>query len=497
MKKYLLWIALSAAWLTAPTPFAHAQAGQIDLSFSLDGMATYDAGGMDERVEDVLLQPDGKILVAGTSYNGTEEDFVLLRYDADGTLDATFGIGGKVIAANEGRDRFNSLALQPDGKILMGGSFYWGMALYRFEPDGRPDSTFGVGGFAEKRFTGVTYCYDIVLQPDGKVVAAGQTWPGSANQFVAVRFEVDGDIDSTFGTNGVAIAPYFSYSNCYAASLQPDGKILMAGTMGDYMAAARLLPNGDLDSTFGDDGIALGWTSGIARCYGIGLQQDGKVVLCGSNHYFNGDYAVMRFTAGGDLDSTFGQGGLVVSDLFFLQSGAQDLQIQPDGKLVVVGSSVGGMTVVRYEVDGRIDSTFGTNGIAWTTFGSQNNVGKTVLLQPDGRIVVGGYTEQAQDFDFMVARFHNDGTLDVPEAGHGGLLSLAPNPSGGLVRVGWPRAARAVRLQVLDVSGRVVMTQDGLPGNELALDLSGLPGGMYLVRVVGAGGSWTAKVLRQ
>src|SRR5256886_3355179 len=269
-----------------------AAAGDLDPSFGNGGVVQTDFSGGDDYGFGVKVQSDGKTVVVGESGVYPLFHSALTRYNRNGTLDRTFGTGGKVVAAlDAGGDGSTAIAFQPDGKILTAGSvihnnFVVAFVTARFNPDGSLDQTFGTNGSVQTTFgDSAAEGNDVVLQADGKIIVVGFSGAGSYssfNNFALVRFNPDGTLDQTFGTGGkVKSASGIATSSV----LQADGKIVVGGTFdngSNGFMLARYNANGTLDSTFGTFGVtrtAIG--AGDAFSFGIGLLSDGRIVLGG------------------------------------------------------------------------------------------------------------------------------------------------------------------------------------------------------------------------
>jgi len=373
---------------------ASAAPGDLDPSFGSNGYVTTSIGEYGGSPAAVVLQPDGKIVVGGSDWNV----FALVRYLPDGSLDPGFGSAG-IVTGPPGYG--NALALQPDGKLLLAGSRSSGsFAVVRYLPDGSIDRGFGTNGAA----TGRGGASGIALQPDGRIVVVGGVRdPGMPGTLAVARFNADGSRDLSFGTDGVVTTHIGPSSAASAVSIQEDGKILVAGTSAsiysDYDASvvlARYSADGTLDPGFGTAGI-LTTTLETSLYAGarLALQPDGRILAVGSL----ASLGMSRYLPDGSADISFGTQGIVS----VLGAGASGIVVQPDGRIVVGGTAGSGLAVLRFEPDGALDTGFGDAGIASTTLGWEG-FGQGVAVQPDGRIVVGGIV-YAPGGGFAVARF--------------------------------------------------------------------------------------------
>ena len=411
---------------------ALAAPGDLDPTFGSNGKVTTDFGGTTDYLNAVILQPDGKIIVAGSAIMnfpppGSHSDFALARYNADGSPDTGFGNNGKVTTTFNGGegDGVDGLAIQPNGKIVAAGSVLSDdgasidLGLARYNSNGSLDTTFGNGGKVTTDFAGDhEYASAVVLQPDGKIVVAGQT--GSIPDIALARYNADGSLDSTFGSNGKVVTHFNGGYNvsvaAYDLARQPDGKLVIVGVyIRDYavtpvFALARYNPNGALDSTFGSGGELITNVQGYAEA--LALQPDGKIIAGGHIRvgYHDNDFELARFNSDGSPDTGFGNNGKVTTTF---NSNSDDLAraitLQPDGKIIAAGATGTyphfDFALVRYTRDGQIDPSFGNNGkISTDFFGDWEEV-FGVAVQPDGRILVAGDCESPSCLDFGLARY--------------------------------------------------------------------------------------------
>ncbi|MET0625057.1 MAG: Calx-beta domain-containing protein [Pyrinomonadaceae bacterium] len=354
----------------------NASQGSLDTTFGTGGRVTTDFGPSVDTAEGVAIQADGKIVVVGTSFDAEDPfgdrdtDFALARYNTDGSLDTTFGTGGKVKTDIFGSpDLATDVLIQPDGKIVVVGSSH-GLSVARYNTNGSPDTSFGFPlGFVRANFTSDNVAANAVaLQGDGKIVVAGVTRrpSGSLFQFTLARFNPTGPLDSSFDGDGFAVVDFTSEGSAFdraeGVAVQPDGNIVAVGTAtlntpsGACMVLVRLKPDGSLDPAF----------------------------------------------AGG--------GKVVTRDFLGLRSVAHDLVLQPDGKIVVAGSAFdinteADFAVSRFNADGSPDQNFGSGGKIRTDFLGGQDIAFAVALQPGRGIVLAGLTTVLQPKDFALARY--------------------------------------------------------------------------------------------
>jgi uncharacterized delta-60 repeat protein len=411
--------------IAASPHVAYAMDGGLDPTFGANGTVLTDFNNTDDFLDRVAVQPDGKIVAIGFSSGPYYPRFALARYNPDGSLDPTFGIGGKVTTVfTTGRETATGLLIQPDGKIVISGSIDkpsetdTSFALVRYNPDGSPDLTFGNGGLVTTNIgTDTDQATRIALQSDGKILAAGrkgiQFYPTEQRKgnVALARYNPDGSLDATFGNGGIVTSDFGQGLESYAVALviQSDGKIVIAGESGYEFMVARYNDNGSLDPTFGNNGFTLtNFSSNWDIPTGAVLQPDGKILVVG-NAEMQSPYetlALARYNSDGSPDQSFGNGGKAL-----LGSGELGaVVLQSDGRIVALGDDGGShFLLLRCNQDGSLDTTFGYGGKITTSFNSQWAQGKDLALQPDGKVVAGGYVETpnktARNSDFALARY--------------------------------------------------------------------------------------------
>lgn len=386
-------------------------AGGLDPTFGSGGFVTTPVGS-DGSATKVLVEPDGKIVAAGSATVGGRNEFTLIRYNADGSLDTTFGTAGVVTTA------------------------------------------IGVGS---------SQIYGLALQSDGDIVAVGNSFDRSRLNFTLARYNDDGTLDAGFGQGGIVTAPVgISEAEAFAVAIQPDGRIVVGGNASQQFTLARYLANGSLDPSFGTGGVdtltTVPGNAAFGGASGVAIEPDGKIVAVGGGV----DFSMVRVNGDGSLDQSFGTNGFVkfaVGGSWYSQSVA----IQPDGKILVGGTDTtqivwrsppppppGAVSLPietqdpaydwfglqRFNADGSLDSSFGNGGVVITKVGGGGDSLSGLSLEPDGRIVAGGRAELDPDGSdaqsvFAAAIFNSDGTLDTGFADGGVFVSPSGATQGG------------------------------------------------------------------
>ena len=391
-----------------------------------DGQTLTSFGAGWEFGKETIIQPDGKILVGGYSDSGGSDDFSLARYNADGTLDTSFG-GGDGVAFAGIVGRAEAMVLQADGKVVLSGYTTTGgyqVCLVRFNTDGSLDTSFGGGdGIASSGVNGSAK--DVALQIDGKFLVAADL---SNSNFNLMRFNSDGALDTSFGGGSGYVSTDLAGGNDRADSLtiQSDGKVLLSGFgfngISFDFAVVRYNTNGSLDTSFNGTGKVLTDFGANSSDTGneVRMQADGKIVVAGwSNTGGTNDFAIVRYNVNGSLDTGFGSGGKVTINLGGSDF-AEGLTIQADGKILVTGTAGingGDVGLVRLNTDGTLDTTFGGgDGIVTTDYsGSSDDRGYSVAVQTNGQIVMSGATQGngLGGYNIALNRYSSTGTLDT------------------------------------------------------------------------------------
>ena len=378
---------------------------------------------------------NGKLVVAGLS-SCSGRSFALARYTAAGTLDRSFGKGGKVLTGFGARSfaAARSLAIRPDGKIVVAGYAYVrsridsGFAIARYTAAGKLDRTFGRNGKVVTYFFGSrsehSSALAVAIQADGKVVAVGygSSPVDSRTRFALARYTLRGSLDPSFGRGGKVLTDFGARNSASAnaVAIQPDGKIVVAGDRSELnLALARYKADGTLDRSFGRGGRVVTKVGGNYAS-ALVVQPDGKLVAAGAAGHTV--VALVRYSADGTLDPSFGDGGAVVTTA----ARGSGLAIQRDRKLVTVGtgsgrSGRGVFVLARFLEDGSFDSSFGRGGKLLTAFPfPRKAVANAVVVRADDKIVVAG---TVGGHDFALARYTSGGRLDGSFGSGGKVLT--------------------------------------------------------------------------
>jgi uncharacterized delta-60 repeat protein len=439
----LLLVACLLAILCIPS--ALASPGSLDLSFGAGGKVTTPFGSGYDSAEALALQANGRLVAAGSTFNGSNDDFAVARYNPNGSLDTSFNGTGRVTTAiGSAEDDAAALVLQPDGKLVAAGTSRLNgkevFALARYNPDGSLDTSFnGTGKVTTPVGAIADNVHGLALQPDGKLVAAGYSWDGTRNVFALARYNPDGSLDTSFNGTGTVMTAIGSGNDSAAALvLQPNGRIVVAGSSANgsnnEFALARYNADGSLDTSFNGTGkVTTAFGAGLAGAQALAIQPDGKLVAAGSYYKSVFAFALARYNPDGSLDTSFNGTGKVTTAVgpgIFPGDFVEALALQPDGRIVAAGRSWNGsshdLALARYNPNGALDTSFNGTGKVRTSLGSGNDGAEALVRQPDGRLVVAGYSSNG---DFALARYRVDSALTVAKTG-GGSGSITSNPGG-------------------------------------------------------------------
>jgi uncharacterized delta-60 repeat protein len=382
-----------------------AAAAAIDPTFGNRGVVGDDAYAF----EAVTVQPDGKIVVASFVGDYPNYNIAVYRYNPDGSRDTTFDGDGKVTTDIGGRDAAHAVALQPDGKILLGANSVSGsgssFVVVRYNSNGSLDKTFDGDGTVTTYIGGEDAAHSIAVQPDGKILVAGRAQgPDGLQDFLLVRYNSDGSLDPSFGGDGIVTTDFKgSKDTANSVAPQPDGKVITSGTGDGLFAVVRYNSDGSLDTSFNDDGKV---TTGSGVANSVAVQPDGKIIAAGSS---TNALVLRRYNSNGSLDTTFANNGAAAINL---QSSvaANSMVLLPDGNIIVAGSATwssgqidSSVVVARYNSNGSLDKTFGDKGIVIIEGDAEQNrySGVAAAVDYQGRIVIAGGAPSAAVYRFL------------------------------------------------------------------------------------------------
>jgi uncharacterized delta-60 repeat protein len=371
-----------------------------------------------------------EVTVVGSSGElEAERSLTVTVYGPPGSLDTSFEGGKVILPVGQSDDYATAIAVQTDGKILIAGHVYENagdFAVIRLERDGKLDTSFGDGGKALTDFDGRSdEAQAIAVDADGKIVVAGSSGQGGINDFAVVRYTSDGELDEDFGEGGKVLTSFTEDSDsAYALTLQDDGKIVVGGeanfgtsATGQDFAIARYNPDGTLDESFGEAGLAtlaLASDAGRDVIYALAsVQIDGETRLLAAGG--EGDFSLARFDENGDPDPTFGSEGKVTAVLGSAIGAAYALAVTDEGDAFVAGHHTNAFALVRLDVNGDKVASFGDAGTTVTALNEDNwSRAQGIALEPDGKIVLGGwvYEGASSSGNFALARYTSEGELD-------------------------------------------------------------------------------------
>ena len=449
----------------------------LDPTFGNGGVVSISLAATYDVATCMALQPDGKIVVGGT-YADTPDhaDFMLARYEADGSLDAGFGNGGWNILDYGLFDVVNDLALQPDGGIVLAGttqSAGTDKVIMRFTPTGQLDPTFNGNGymiiddsFQEDQLKGVA------VQSDGKIVAVGQGFDGGKDVFYICRLNGDGTFDTTFGGTG-EVEHTISGDNCRAndVAIMPDGRIVSVGTSYSDAStkfdavAVRYLTDGTLDPAFDGDGKAVFmWSFLDDIALAVVVQPDGKVLMGGTQSEVGPDtrVAVSRMNADGSHDSGFGTNGTMRTWTGIASTRCGGLALDAAGGIVVAGAAASSGVARRSYVcrlsvmDGALDPDFGTGGELLHPGIGPDEETPAVAVQPDGKILVAGSGGAGISIDVRLLRYLGTPLTGIADASTAAPMRLLHADAEGVDVV--VTSTDVLTCRIVDMKGTIVAT---------------------------------------
>lgn len=498
MKKTFQTTALCCLFLNCYL-FSHSQAGTLDAQFGDSGKVRTFFVNADYSYVSLLQPDNKIILAGGVGYQEPYQQlhFCMTRYKSNGRLDKTFGDNGHVITNLGYNSYFNALAIQQDGKIVAAGYLsdnIWDVAksyfaVLRYQTNGLLDSSFGNNGYV---LTPVGIGNDnratsIALLPDGKIVVSGSA---KGESITIVRYNTNGKRDSTFGENGIVFSRVNSIAfRMYAMKILENGSIIIGGgSSKDYnnyhFTLAKYQPNGKLDSSFGKNGLAVTIfdSTGISTIKDLSVLPDGKIITIGGREYYYEDSYLARYYANGSLDKSFGNNGKLILE----QSGiGKSLVVQSDGKYVACNNNY---ILYRFMEDGTPDSSFGNGGktkhIGFRA--GYSSISTDIQIGKDNKILVSGYAYDYYEHSFFtMAKFNNDlksypsSTLYATAANVTGA-TVFPNPARDILHIEGLNKKSQNKIAIQDINGKTIAVKT-VNNSNYNWNIQNLAAGIYFL----------------
>ncbi len=490
---------------------ANSQSGVLDTSFGNDGFVTTVISGTYNAANSTVVQPDGKIIVVGQAGEPATYKATAARYNTDGSLDTSFGNAGKLlIPIGNAKSYATDVALQADGKIIIAGYTFDNIitqgAILRLNEDGSFDTSFGNQGTVKITTAERNLPESILILEDGKILIGGD----NDESFSVLKLNNDGAFDLSFGVDGWAIAEFDRMSYIKEIALQADGKIVVGGftinNNNNYeMAAARFNVDGSIDSSFGSSG-KLNFNVGNGNDFveGVVVQSDGKIVLGGhkwiQNNEQRHDFAMVRLNTDGSRDTSYGTNGVATAQIVDGANYSRDIILQEDQKILLAGFTVKTgeykFALLRFDVDGSLDSSFGQNGNGMVSqdFDGRESYGEKLALQPDNKIIMIGKSYNSSEVSEMVIMRFENGTLGVND----NLTSefrLYPNPTGETLTIELKNTSTSTQLEIVDVLGKTVYTSE--INQTENINVSQLAQGTYFLKIKAEGKSEVIRFVKK
>lgn len=423
MRKRGIWLTCLSLAAGGAMHVLHAADGWLDPAFGLNGLVRTDVAGAQEQAYAVAVDSGGRAVAAGRVSDSGSSRFAIVRYTTGGALDETFGTGGLVVTAVGDDASAFAVALDGQGRIVVGGTStvrrngfdVTDFALARYTADGALDPTFDGDGIATTDVGGFGVASAVAIDGSGRIVVAGSTLTPWG--FTVARYNQDGSLDTTFGTGGLVTTLARNEARAAAVALDAAGRIVVAGYAADNtdmdVMVARYTSAGRLDAAFGAGGVALIDSGGVSSADAVTVDAHGRPVVAGARALAPGlplEFMVARLTSEGTLDPSFNGAGWAVTDVGGTFDRARTVAIAGNGKIVVAGR--GGpdfawdFAVARYTLDGTLDATFGAGGQVTTDFGiGASDLLGGLAIDPAGSLVAAGTCSGPAADDFCLARY--------------------------------------------------------------------------------------------
>lgn len=497
--------------------------GQIDSTFGVNGVGYSNISGGSVG-SSFKFDSNNNIIACGNYYGSGNYDFAATKFNSLGIIDTSFALNGKFIYDFGIDDYANAVLVQPDDKIILGGfSSTWDgfnvnsnfnqFSLIRLHNNGTIDSTFGINGKFELDFDPIDCgAVAMALQSDGKIIAVGKYFNGSSLQFLAIRITTNGVLDNSFGNTGISrmqLDTLVKDDEVTCCLVQPDDKIVIGGltydqpSVGRVFGMVRLTANGLLDASFGLNGIVKTDIPNQGNDVALAMAQqiDGRILLAGTCKNSK-IMAICRYNTDGSLDGSFGNQGIDTLNISLGKDIIYGVLIAEDEKIIIVGQTSSNACILRLKKDGQIDTTFNHSGINY--FG--NSTGESfnnVLLMSPNKIIAAGYAKNSnQVFQLAVVAFNsllysgiNEQIAKINE------LKLYPNPTNNLLYISNINNDEVAntQLQVYNTLGQVVYEEFNInltAAQIISIDTKLLLSGVYYVTVTNLLNTQTSKFIK-
>jgi uncharacterized delta-60 repeat protein len=489
------------------------QPGELDVGFAANGFVTLgEPSSRNDEARSLLIRPDGKILVVGkvSSLSGQDNDIVISQVMSDGVLDNAFGQNGVVVTNLGGTSDIGQDLLFTENQTIMiaAGSNQSGVfesTLLRYDQFGVLDPTFGVNGASYVNIAGAeSGLFSLASTENGKFFGGGSV----GSDIYVAKFNSDGSFDNGFANSGVQQASLSAVDGVAGRIKVLNGGKLMALTNGSEIGESldayiwRMNDDGSWDDSFN----GIGWhnlslSDGADAGYDLEVLGDGRVIVSGAAFNVSDmafEMVVLRLLSDGTYDNTFGVNGEVRFDIGLGSDFAYSLVLQPDGKIIIGGSANDGnddnFCIIRINEDGSLDPSFGNNGVVITEISAGYDAIADMELQSDGKLVVGGTARVGNNDDIVLARYHTGLNTSVVEVADRAEISVYPNPATDLISIS--AKVKLQRIELIDALGRSVLFQ-GANALQIQIDISSLPNGIYLLRATDGERMFAKQVVKE
>ncbi|MEZ5425082.1 MAG: delta-60 repeat domain-containing protein [Pyrinomonadaceae bacterium] len=392
-----------------------AAAGDLDPTFDSDGVVFTAVSSGNDEANSMVIDSAGRIVVAGYSDNGSDNDFAVVRYNTDGSLDTSFDSDGIVTTDfNSNQDLANSVAIDSQGRIVVAGLSNNQFAIVRYNADGSLDTTFDSDGKVRTSVgSNTSKGNSVAIDVNDKIIVAGEVLNSGERDFAVVRYNTDGSLDTGFDTDGIVFTDINSNSNDegYAVAIDSAGKIVVSGRTfitgsNTDIAIVRYNSDGSLDTSFDTDGIVItdfNGTGTFEQANDVVIDANNKIVVGGGVNNAGSNFMLARYNTDGSLDTSFDTDGFQTVDFGGPDSG-RSIAIDSNGRIIVGGNTNDAFGIARLNTDGSLDTNFGTMGKFSMYFGTDESPANAVAVDAYDRIVAAGSAFPVGNQDFAVAR---------------------------------------------------------------------------------------------